>query len=232
MVKGDVFLNFILMVVMGVVRNASALIVFLAFMFPFQAYPSVHGSWTCMLTLSEDYESLTTFADLQVALRPLVSLDYPAGGYAVVVPAGHDDHSNISRIMLVEGQDYNFTCMAERVFPRPVFYWTVDYKYSSQIVPVHGHPVITMSPSSYFFTSYHTITLSTSLMLNTTLLSCHVTQYHTRTGKTMGRTNMSVRLLVDPRQKAAIPAPEKNDMSLAVIVVVGMFLIGLISKFG
>jgi hypothetical protein len=125
-----------------------------------QADSSDHGAWTCMLTLVEDYFSITTFIDLEVGLPPLVSLSLPA------VPKSNTSSPSVldvpKSITLVDGQDYNFTCTARRVFPRPVFYWTVDYKYSPQIQPVQDQPFITMEPSSYYITSYHTITLSSS----------------------------------------------------------------------
>ena len=181
-----------------------------------------------MLTLGKDYSSITTFIDLEVALPPLVSLSLPA------VPKSNTSSISLpsvpKSIALLDGQDYNFTCTARRVFPRPVFYWTVDYKYSPQIQPVHAQPFITMEPSSYYITSYQTITLSSSTMLNNTLLTCHVTQHHKRTGRTLGRTNKSVRLLVTPGLALPVPAPGHADVPLGVIILVAVFLSALAGK--
>ena len=107
----------------------------------FQATHFDHGTWTCMLTLDEDYESITTYINLQVGLIPLVSLSYPAEAMTTI-------STDISSILLVEGEEYNFTCTAERVFPRPELYWTVDNEYSEQIQTTQDQAVISMSQSS------------------------------------------------------------------------------------
>ena len=92
-----------------------------------KATPSDHGPWTCMLTLSDDYEAVTTYLDLEVAVRPSMSISYDTGGQTVVVGGqGHGNNTTtVHSVQVVEGEDKNFTCTAERGFPRPVFYWTL-----------------------------------------------------------------------------------------------------------
>ena len=55
-----------------------------------QVSPSDHGSWTCVLTLDTDFEQQKTFVDLEVAVKPLVSLIE-----AVDNTTNHDDDDDV-----------------------------------------------------------------------------------------------------------------------------------------
>ena len=190
-----------------------------------------------MLTMM-DYSSITTYIDLEVALPPSVSLtipdDYLSDNHSSIsLPERNissHPNSSVPKMFVEEGQSYNITCTARRVYPRPVFYWTVDYKYSPQIHSVHDHPTIIINSSTYFITSYHTITLSSSRMLNNSLLTCHVMQHHTRTGRLLGRTNKSVLLHVLPALVLPLPSPAQTGIRLAVLILVLIFLLALAGK--
>ena len=176
---------------------------------------------------------------MEVALPPSVSLTIPDdyltnNNSSISLPErnipSHHQTAVPNMIFLEEGQSYNITCTARRVYPRPVFYWTIDYKYSPHIHSVHDLPTIIMNSSTYFITSYHTITLSTSRMLNNSLLTCHVMQHHTRTGRILGRTNKSIFLHVLPSLLLPEPSPGQAGIHLAVLILVLIFLLTLAGK--
>ena len=86
-----------------------------------QAAPSHHGVWTCMLTMDQDYQAITTYIHLEVAVRPQVSIRHTAHGLV-----GWEDQQGAGRaVHLVEGEEQNFTCLAEEGFPRPDIHWTL-----------------------------------------------------------------------------------------------------------
>ena len=92
-----------------------------------QADQSDHGSWTCLLTLAKDYDSVTTYLGMEVAVRPLLSIWQHHDGQAGLVDQA---------VHLLGGHEYSFTCLAEQGFPRPVFYWSVGN--TSAMMRLHG----------------------------------------------------------------------------------------------
>ena len=80
--------------------------------------PSHHGAWTCMVTMGGDYTTLTTYLDMEVAVRPRLSISHEGPGQG---PQQVEE----GIVHLVEGELNNFTCTAEQGFPRPKIQWAV-----------------------------------------------------------------------------------------------------------
>ena len=75
------------------------------------------------MTLEEDFEPLRTFVHLQVAVKALANITV--------------DKAEVSKLYLTEGQGMNVSCSAERVFPRPVFRWSLSRGSGIDVVLLH-----------------------------------------------------------------------------------------------
>ena len=92
--------------------------------------PSHHGAWTCMVTMGGDYTTVTTYLDMEVAVRPRLSISH--GG-----PGQKPQQVEEGIVHLVEGELNNFTCTAEQGFPRPKIQWAVGTSYSLTVLEPH-----------------------------------------------------------------------------------------------
>ena len=98
-----------------------------------QAAPSHHGVWTCLLTMEQDYQAITTFIHLEVVVRPQLSIRQAAHGLA-----GQGGQQGEGRAAhLVEGEEQNFTCLAEQGFPRSDIHWSIGN--TSALTMVQGN---------------------------------------------------------------------------------------------
>ena len=156
----------------------------------FQAMPADHGSWTCMLTLDGVFESVRTYLDLQVSVRPKVSISSDNSGDQIRVV---DGETSTARLDLTAGQDRNLTCSAHGGFPRSGFHWSVDTNNStsSYLSPHSDQPSHMLSPLSYTVTSSYSVTLHPSVSQSNTTLSCLVTQYDSGTGNVIHTNTVS-----------------------------------------
>jgi hypothetical protein len=151
---------------------------------------SDHGSWTCVLTLDKDFEQQKTFVDLEVAVKPILSL--------IEAVEKTTNQGDLTVINVKEGQLKTVRCVAETVFPRPEFSWTLSRGSPDNIIALDSHPMVTISPSSYLVTSSYTVMLNiTSININQSILTCHTTQYDI-TGTILYITNVSTIIKVHP----------------------------------
>jgi len=92
-----------------------------------------HGTWTCLLTLQEDFSSLRSWVEIRVATRPVLSLELVLGGKKVRVSKS----SQPPTLNMIEGQTKEVTCRADEVYPKPTFLWTLG---QSSLISGHPHP--------------------------------------------------------------------------------------------
>ena len=162
-----------------------------------QASTADHGSWTCVLTLLQDFQYQKTFVELAVSVQPFLQ-----------VIVGEDDMADDNAVIdVTEGQDETVTCVAESVFPRPVFTWSLSGGSPGHIVPLDSQPRVSISPSSYLLTSYHTVRLNIpSITMNMSILTCHTKQYD-YTGRLLYSTNTSRTIRILPYQPSMFSHP-------------------------
>ena len=63
-----------------------------------------------MLTLEEDFEPITSFVLLEVAVKALAKISV--------------NDKLLDNLVLEKVQDVNITCSVDKVYPRPTFQWS------------------------------------------------------------------------------------------------------------
>ena len=136
-----------------------------------QARQGDHGAWTCMLTFDNDYDTVRTYLDLQVAVIPHTSIGYHSAGEDREVT----ENSEAARADLIAGLEKNFTCSAAGGFPRSQIVWEEEKPSSPSLLHQHDH--FQMSQTTYTMNSSNTLTIHPTMYLHNSTLTCHVTQY-------------------------------------------------------
>ena len=142
---------------------------------------------------------------------------------------GEDDLADDNAVIEVtEAQDETVTCVAESVFPRPVFTWSLSGGSPGHIVPLDSQPRVSISPSSYLLTSYHTVRLNiTSMSLNMSILTCHTKQYD-YTGRLLYSTNTSKIVRILPHQPPVLrpsASQTSHGVSLLSLLLLSLFVV-------
>ena len=131
-------------------------------------------------------------------------------------------------IYVTEGQDETVTCMAESVFPRPVFTWSLSGGSPGHIAPLDSQPRVSISPSSYLLTSYTTVRLNiTSIPMNKSILTCQTKQYD-YTGRLLYSTNTSLTIRALPHQPPVLrpsASQTSHGASLLSLLLLSLFVI-------
>ena len=191
----------------------------------FQALSSDHGSWTCLLTYNNDYDTVRTYVDLQVAVKPQVSIGLEIAGETRDV---FEDSDTVS-IDLIVGEEKNFSCVAANGFPRSEIFWTMEKTSSPSLVQGSGQSQLQLSPDTYTMNTTYMITLHATMNYHNTTLTCHVTQY-TSTGTVQHTASVSIILLV---HHLFLPAPihqEHLDLALPLLLFLLAAILILIGK--
>jgi len=92
-----------------------------------------HGTWTCLLTLQEDFSSLRSWVEIRVETRPILSLELVLGGKKVRVKKS----SLPPTLNMIEGQTKEVICRADQAYPKPTFLWTLG---QASLLSRHPHP--------------------------------------------------------------------------------------------
>ena len=165
------------------------------------ARPGDHGAWTCMLTYDNDYGTVRTYLDLQVAVMPYTSIVYHSAGEIREVT----ENSETASAELIAGLEKNFTCSAAGGFPRSQILWEVEKTSSPSLFSQHDH--FEISQTMYTMNSSNTLTIHPTMYLHNTTLTCHVTQYSSD-GTVLHTVSISILLLV---HLLFLPAPADQE---------------------
>ena len=190
-----------------------------------QATSSDHGSWTCMLTFNTDYETVRTYLDLQVAVRPLVSISWDSAGLTHSVST--DRHS----VSMIAGEDKIFTCSALGGFPRSVISWTIEQSSSPSFSHHADQPELFLSSTTFTMNSTYSVTLHPTTALHNTTLTCHVTQ-HSSTGTVQHTDSLSIILQVHHLFLPALPHPKHLDTAFPLLLFILAGVVSIIGKGG
>ena len=134
---------------------------------------------------------------------------------------GHDTNGVL---YVTEGEEISVTCVAKSVHPRPSYNWLQ----SGHILPIKNETWITMSPSSYLVTSYHTVRLNiTSTKMNMSTITCRTTQYD-NAGNLLYSTNFSGTILVSPFM-TNLPDTYKASSATSQILLLLLAVLGILT---
>ena len=183
-----------------------------------QARPGDHGAWTCMLTYDNDYDTVRTYLDLQVAVVPNISILYHSAGENREVT----DNSETVRADLIAGIEKNFTCSAAGGFPRSQILLEVEKTSSPSLFSQHDH--FEISQTMYTMNSSNTLTIHPTMYLHNTTLTCHVTQYSSD-GTVLHTASISILLLV---HLLFLPASADHDQLNMAPPFLLLFLLAVI----
>ena len=174
-----------------------------------------HGVWSCMLT-SAGVSTMTsvTYTDLGVILTPTLEISVSSTSIS-------SDSNNI--ITLVDGEDYRFTCVGHREYPRSQLHWTLTTDCWSHIVN-HHQDAFTVSSTNYFYQSRSSASVSADVSINNSVLTCISLQIHPHTNRVISETNKSLTLFVIGRDESP-----PSGSAFGIIIMI-FFLLSLTSK--
>jgi hypothetical protein len=145
-----------------------------------------------MLTLggdSGDYHALTTHLDLEVAVKPTLSITHTMQEGGV--------------LHLVEGELNNVTCVAEGGFPRSEVFWTLGTSSSFTLLDAYDKISFIFSPTSYLVSSHSILSIQSTRALHMSMLYCTSVQYSTSTAEPVYTTSTHVSMLVHSSTQTA-----------------------------